>query len=728
MNNNPENLLHPLILKWLNRQGWTSLHDIQKQSIEPILEGKNDIIISASTASGKTEAAFLPACTKATTMKTTGVNIIYISPLKALINDQYKRIEDIGKAINLNVTPWHGDISSHKKQQLYNIPNGILLITPESLESLLINHLEWCKNNFANLNYFIIDEFHAFIGNERGYQVLSILHRIEFMIKKFVPRIALSATLSNIDTVKQWLRPIEQNTSTKIIQSNTSNKKIKIQIRGYEVDSYNKRNNNLIDYNNIATDIFKLMRGQSNLVFTNSRAKTEFIANALTKLTEINNLPLEFYPHHSSLSKEHRERLEDRLKDGRNPTTAICTQTLELGIDIGEINSVAQIDPPQSVASLRQRLGRAGRRHNSDATLRLFIPSVVDKNQTPLLLSERLHEEIFLTSAMIELVLERWFEPPIKTEYALSTLTHQILCVIAQYGSAYALDIWKLLCDKGPFKLINQSIFSKVLKSLGENDLITQMSDKTLTLGLSGEKLASNYNFYTCFKVQEEYTIDNNGHIIGRVPLLQPLSIGDNFIFAGKAWELIFINSEKHQLFVKPYNKDSNPISLDGSAGHIHDEIRKKMYELYTSDKIPLYLDKKAKEHLLKGRECFEQLKLDQNCILDLAEGVYLFPWKGDRILNTIQQIFKKNGINTKTNGSYVLLPKISKAKFLTYLSEILKEKSITEEELAASVGNIECDKYDNFLSTDLLRLNYGYRNFDIVGAYEFLIKVNNNI
>jgi ATP-dependent helicase Lhr and Lhr-like helicase len=720
------NLLNPLIQKWLNLQGWTNLHEVQENAIEPILDCKEDIIISAATASGKTEAAFLPACTKILLNKTNGIKIIYISPLKALINDQYKRIEALGHATGIPVTPWHGDIGDNKKQKMFTNPNGILLITPESLESLLINHKDWCKDSLNNLNYFIIDEFHAFIGTERGYQLLSQLHRLESMLKREVPRIALSATLSNIKSVKQWLRP-NSNKSIKIIESSNSSKGIKLQIRGYNFSNSTEPTENITDYTYIAQDIFKLLRGSTNLVFANSRAKTEYLANVLVSISEQNHLPNEFFPHHGSLSKDLREQLENRLKIGKLPTTAVCTQTLELGIDLGDVTSIAQVNAPQSVASLRQRIGRSGRR-NKDAILRLFIPEVFIQEGIKTQLIDKMRDQTFLSASMIELVLDRWFEPPTMQEFSFSTLIQQILSVIAQYGSVQALSIWKLLCKTGPFNLVNQQIFVKLLKTLGKNDLITQMSDSSITLGIAGEKLVSNYNFYSSFKSQEEYTVDNNGHKIGTIPLMQPLNIGDTFLFAGKGWETIYINNEKHQLFVKEYKENAEPLVLDGSSGKIHDGVREKMFELYCADNIvPKYLNKEASKHFIEGQKVFHDLNLIENYYIVGTEGIYLFPWKGDKIMHTIVQILKLNGIKAKKIGSYILLPLTSSLSFKDTVNTILNSPKPTENELSVTVTNLEHEKYDNFLDPELLCLGYGLRNFDVEGAFEFFNKVLNS-
>jgi ATP-dependent Lhr-like helicase len=720
------NTLHPLVLKWLNLQGWTKLHDIQRNAIPAILEAKSDLIISAATASGKTEAALLPALSKILSDQKSGIRIIYISPLKALINDQNKRLDAMCQVLKLKATPWHGDIANSTKNNLFSIPDGILLITPESLESLMINHHQWCKKALNNLSYFIIDEFHAFIGSVRGYQLLSQLHRIDTLVKRKIPRIALSATLSNIEDVKVWLRPNSKE-NIGVIQNTTQKRGLKLQIRGFRtiIDKSTPNVDAVLTNSEIIQDIFRQMRGSTNLIFTNSRAKTEYIAQKLSELSEQYNIPNEFFPHHGSLAKDLRENLETRLKEGKFPTTVTCTQTLELGIDISNVNSVAQVDAPQSVSSLRQRLGRSGRR-NQDAILRLYVtekvksPECDESNSYGLKLRDLLFDQTFISTAMIELVLNRWVEPPPKEELSLSTLVQQIISVIAQYGSLKPINIWRLLCQTGPFYLVSTEMFAHLLKSLGANNLITQLNDGTLTLGIAGEKLVSNYNFFSSFKAQEEYIIEFNGKKIGTIPLNQPLSLEDTFIFAGKSWEVTFVDSKKRVISVKEFKGKTSPLILDSGYGYIHDGVRQKTFELYKTNTIPLYLNNTAKQNFIEGQKMFQYLKLDVNKYIVGLDGIYLFPWLGDKAMFTIIQLLKIFDVKGIKHGSYILIPNTSTITLKNAVNKILESPEIKPEILSEKIKNLEFEKYDTYLTKELLYHSFASRNFDIKAAMSF--------
>ena len=719
MENNSINLLDVDLKRWMFKKGWQSLLPIQENSIAPILERKNDVIISASTASGKTEAAFLPALTAIhKTRELSGVRILYISPLKALINDQYRRLDEMTEFLKIKVTPWHGDVSISKKNQILDEPEGIILTTPESLESLLINHKSWIESSMKNLFYVIIDEFHAFMGSQRGYQLQSQLHRIENLIGKRVTRVALSATFSDANGVMSYLRPNSSIPCEVITAAKSSEDKLSVQIKGYDhiaLDDPELEGKVLPkEFDAISDDIFRLLRGSTNLVFCNSRFCTETLAGKLEQKSKSRFVPNEFFPHHGSLSKELRESLEYRLQEGRWPTTAICTATLELGIDISDVSSIAQVEHPITVASLRQRLGRAGRREHN-AVLRVFIPeALTDTKKT------ELYEDTVMTVAMIELLLERWYEPPLEHEYAFSTLLQQTLSVIASYGSVSAKALHELLCKTGPFSLCTPKIFTQFLKCLGEKDLIVQLNDGSLALGLEGEKIVSNWNFYAAFDTPKEFTIEHEGHQIGTIPLSQDLIIGDTFLFAGRGWKVNFFSQERHLIGVKAYPHDAQPLQMNGSAGHIHNEVRKRMFEIYRNRKVPVYLNKVAAKHVLQGIEQFERMHLEHSHIYDGPTGIALFPWQGDKVIRTIVLMLKKESIDASAYKSHIELAYTPKDSLKVAVYNILNYENISGTDLIKKVNNLDREKHDSYISMDLKRMSFAHSELDIEGALDF--------
>ncbi|HTF09805.1 MAG TPA: DEAD/DEAH box helicase, partial [Asanoa sp.] len=381
-------LYHPAVQRWIYNSGWDRLRDAQERAAELIITGERDVIIASATASGKTEAALLPICSVLARQHElgagAGVAALYVSPLKALINDQYDRIVDLAGLLDLPVHRWHGDAPASGKARVLRAPAGLLLITPESLEALFVRHADRIRRVFGGLRYVVVDELHSFVGTERGAQLQALLHRVEMAARRRVPRVALSATLGDFAGAAEFLRP-RHGPDVAVVASAEPGGEIRLQIRGYLDPAAPGRaaraagtvptppGQEPADRAAIADHLFQTLRGTDNLVFANSRAAVEVYADMLTQRAARAGVPASFLAHHGSLSKDVREHVEERLKDPATPVTAICTSTLELGIDLGSVDSVAQVGAPPTVSGLRQRLGRSGRRPDRAAVLRIYI-------------------------------------------------------------------------------------------------------------------------------------------------------------------------------------------------------------------------------------------------------------------------------------------------------------------------------------------------------------------
>ncbi len=734
--NNPFYRLEPPVQKWVYKQHWNDLRDIQKAAIPVILEQKSDVIISASTAAGKTEAAFLPACS-AIAGQQKGIGILYISPLKALINDQYRRLESLCDLLQLPLTPWHGDIAQSIKRKCKLNPAGILLITPESLEAMMIRESGWLALLADSLKYIIVDEYHAFLGSERGCQLQSLMHRLEHLRQKdgFIPRIALSATLGDMEQVRTSLRPRTQ-IPCKLIKSNKNHGRVRLQIRGYydakpSRTKNNKTNNNKITVpgdKQIAHELYKLLRGDSHLIFANSRGRTERFAALLADICKKNIVPNEFFPHHGSLSKELRTELERRLQKEHLPTTAICTMTLELGIDIGKVNSVAQITAPHSVASLRQRLGRSGRRDNT-AVLRMFIlEKELEINSH---LSDLLRLQLLQSIAIIRLLLKKWYEPANTTQLHLSTLLHQILSVITQWGGVRVEQLWHLLCATGPFSHVRTDCFKRLLKQMGEAQLLFQLKDGQLVLGENGERLTGHYSFYAVFNTPEEYRIEHKGKTLGSLPIEYPVLVDQNIIFGGRRWRVSQVDSEKKVIRVSKA-KGGQPPLFSGGGMYIHDEIRKEMFKIYSNGEYQIvkgdsridYLDSKAKKLFQKGKEFFKNAGLDKSPFFAHGDTVYLLPWLGDKIANTLSTILVGQGFRVTNSSGILEIQGVDIKGVFSVFEEILERPQQSAKELAKLVAEKKTEKFDQFLSEELLCETYAAKVFDMDGAYQWMRKV----
>ena len=704
-------LLHEKVQNWIWRQGWTSLKEIQENTIPIVLKGDCDVIVSAATAGGKTEAAFLPILSNILSedFESSGYDVLYISPLKALINDQYRRLLDITKDLNINVTPWHGDISISIKNKSVKNSSGILIITPESLESFLINRFSDVNSVFGKLRYIVIDELHAFIGNERGKQLQSLLSRIELITRKATPRIAMSATFSNYDSVKHFLRQ-DEALECFIPNQGDSKHEIRLIIKNYLQEECTEKE--------ICNEIFTKLRGTNNLVFANSRLETELYAVLLRDMSDKLCVPNEFHIHHGNLSKIERENVEKELQLCHTPITTICTSTLELGVDIGKVKSIAQIGVANSVSSLRQRLGRSGRR-NEPSILRIFS---VENTESKGLLYD-LRTNLVQNIAVIELLKEHKYESPNIGKFHLSTLIQQILSILASYSGFYPKEGWDFLCNKGAFKNVTPTLFLMLLKSLGEKKVISQLNNGQIIIGKEGEKLLGKIDFYTAFTVPDNFIVISlsDSRTLGEISYLP--EIGSVIILAGRRWQVNNIDTKRNRIYVN-IAMSGGYVYFDINGSEIDGIITQKMKEIYLDNTTYPYLDCKTGCHteLDIARAFFKNNNMDKSPFVKYEDKSILITWMGAKINRTISLVYEYIfGEGVAYNE--LMLIDIT----LENIQTILSHNKPTVEQLSTLVGRdykIK-QKYDYLLSDELLNLEYGSTYLDIENAWNLLISLD---
>ena len=330
--------LHQDVQRWIYDQQWTELREVQAKAINAILGTSNDIVLAAATASGKTEAAFLPILSQIAAGPEQSFQAVYIGPLRALINDQFFRLELLCERLKIPVFKWHGDVQDSMKRHARDKPSGVLLITPESLEALFVRRPELLSRMFGSTKFVVIDELHTFLSTERGVQLASLLKRFESKLSLKPRRVGLSATIGDLGLAASWLRP-DNPSSVTIINNKSITADLRLQIRGVSTphltdasqgkpqpDQTEKkaRTSTRADellIRKIADHLFKTMRAKGNhLVFASSRREVEQLADILRESCESSKLSNEFFPHHGNLSREVREALEARLKEGNQHT------------------------------------------------------------------------------------------------------------------------------------------------------------------------------------------------------------------------------------------------------------------------------------------------------------------------------------------------------------------------------------------------------------------------
>ncbi len=716
---------HPSVQRWIRRQEWTELRGIQERAAAPILNGDRDVVIAAATAGGKTEAAFLPIASRVAEEweeeDVGGVSVLYVSPLKALINDQFERLEDLFSPLHVPVFRWHGDVSSSRKKRARR-EGGLLLITPESLEAQFIRWGYAMSDFLAPLRYVVVDELHAFIGGERGRQLQSLLHRVELAARRRVPRIALSATLGDMAEAAEFLRPGE-GTDAELIEDPDEKQTVKLQVRGYEhrpSDPVSDReaepegekkedsqvSGDLID---ITNHLYDTLRGGRHIVFANRRATVETSADLLRRRAEEAGVPNEFFPHHGSLSRNLREKAEDRLRTGNRPTTIVATTTLELGIDVGNVESIAQVGSPPSVASMRQRLGRSGRRGNP-AVLRAYVREAKLAPDSPP--TDRLRVDLVRTIAMVRLLSQGWNEPPITGALHLSTLVQQVLSLIAQRGGLNAEQGYDVLCRRGPFRSVSTEQFAALLRDLGSSELITQTHDGTLVLDLKGERLVNHYDFYAAFSTPDEYRLMAGGSEIGSLPIVAPLYEGRYLIFGGKRWKVVDVDQEKNVVELVPSEGGRTPL-FGGMGAMVDGEVRREMRRVYTTDEYPAFIDSKARDLLEEGRREFRKMGFEERSFVELGNDSIWIPWVGDQVLNAIELALQWDGLDIETTDLLLRAKETDVNELETAARRLHREGLGNPVDLAHRVQNKQIEKHHAYLREELLALDYASQYLD---------------
>lgn len=715
--------LDPSIQRYLWSEGWGALREVQEKAIPLILPAEQDVIVAASTASGKTEAAFLPALTHLLQQPEEGL-IVYISPLKALINDQFGRLDRLCENLEVPVWPWHGDITATSKRKFVQNPRGVLLITPESLEATLCNRGTSVAGMFKRTTFVVVDELHAFIGTERGKQLQSLMHRIETALGHTVPRIGLSATLGDMSLAAKFLRP---DRPVALVDIPSSGGQLLILVKGFEEppahDGKSRKNDPEAEQAPlaIAQHMFKALRGSNNLVFPNSRREVERYTHLLNELCEQARVPREFWPHHGNLSKEIRYETEAALKQRERPATAICTSTLELGIDIGAVKSVVQIGTPPSVASLRQRLGRSGRREGEAAILRGYV--IEDALDEKADLQTRLRLDTVQTAAVISLLLEHWFEPPAVHGAHYSTLVQQLLSAIAQYGGLHAAQAFQLLCaDVAPFEGVTKDSFAELLRTLGQQEILTQDHSGLLLAGRIGDKIVNHYSFYAAFASDEEFRIVAGGKTLGTLPVSQMMAPGQRILFGGRTWLIEEIDEAHKTIHVAPAKGGAPPL-FNGGGGRVHTRVRQRMRDLYMAQDALPFLDPAAQRFLDEGRHAYKILALQNRELLDQGSQAILLTWLGDAANEAIACLLMSRGVQAFAGRLGVEIQRADRSleEIEDLLADISSEAAPPLDELLAKANNLIRQKWDGLLSPHLLRETYASSNLDLDEALAWL-------
>jgi len=457
----------------------------------------------------------------------------------------------------------------------------------------------------------------------------------------------------------------------------------------------------------IARHLFETHRGHRSLIFAGARGVVETITVRLSEMGEAAGVPEEFFAHHGNLSREHREHAERRMKDRSRPASIVFTTTLELGIDVGEIEAVAQLGPGHTVSGMRQRLGRSGRRPGQAAIMRVYVKEVEFTGASHPL--DALRVQTVQAVAMLNLMLRKWNEPPEPRRLHLSTLLHQVLAFVGQHGGVAAAEAWNVLVRSGNFGGVDAALFKRLLRQMGDPaiGLLEQAADGTLLAGPAGECLLESRGIFSVFVSPEEYkVIAEGGRNIGQVPAVNPFSPGEMLVLAGRRWRIIEVDAKRRELSVRPASGGNPPI-FSGGMSPPSDGVVEEMRRVWEDLSIPTYLDATAKQHLLEARPTYDRLGL-RNAMVARHDGqLLLFPWVGERRQQALVLALIRAELEPVPLGIAVGISVDHENALVATLSDLASGPSPDAMALAALVKNKEIEKFDHFLGDELLTLSW---------------------
>lgn len=696
-----ESLSEP-IRRYIRDRRWEELRPIQAAAISRILTSTDNFILASRTASGKTEAAFLPILSKVN-FNEQGVQVLYISPLIALINDQFVRIEDLCKYLDVVVTKWHGESKKSLKEKLLKDPNGVVLITPESIEAMFVNRPYEVKHLFSNLKYVVIDEIHSFIGNDRGIQLKSLLSRLYNLNNKNFSIVGLSATIGDYDEAKRFT-------------GNPENTKVLLDKQSKEINAVFKFFESATDELpvDLMKDLYLETKDNKVLIFPNSRGRAEEIAVKLKKISDRVKGHPNYFSHHSSVDKEVREFVEYFAKNNTRQNFCIsCTSTLELGIDIGTVDEVVQVDATNSIASLIQRVGRSGRKEGETSNLYLYAT-----NKWSLLQS----------LACWLLYKDGFIEPPLSKLKSYDILLHQALSITKGYSGVLFTALVEQLKNNFAFKDCERMEIEAILNHLIQLDLLERIRDEVI-IGVEGEWIVNSREFYSVFKTEDNFKVVNVGTTIGNIPFSSQITEDENILLAAKIWKIKLVDIKSKRIEVIPANDGKKPLFFGGGS-IIHPKVREKMLEiLFSGVKYDVLEDSSAAE-IDQIRIEFSIFKIEnfkvQRPLLINENHLQLFTFSGTRINRTIQMLLNLSGIeNTLDERSSSFELKTSpETLFIKWDNFFVSEDEIDQQIatlLRTNPALLDSSKWGNYLPLDFQVKLLKERYFDFPGTDLFL-------
>ena len=642
----------PFVQEYIYQNHWENLRSIQVAAADAIFNTDENVLLTASTASGKTEAAFFPIITLFSEDMPSSVGCIYIGPLKALINDQFSRLNDLCAEADIPVWHWHGDVAQSHKAKLMRHPSGILQITPESLEALLLHKHAAIAKLFGDLRFVVIDEVHSLLRGDRGGQTLCLIERLSRIAGVNPRRIGLSATIGDPEGTGEFLS-LGTGRKTIIPKIDAKGSKWRLSMEHFYVKdaqaAEDKQIPGALPVLEEKTDdapanadpgigyIFEHTRGKKCLVFVNSREECEMVTTTLRHYCELNHEPDRFLVHHGNLSASYRETAEGIMKDDSQYMTTVTTATLELGIDIGRLERAFQIDAPWTVSSFLQRMGRTGRR---ELPPEMWFVIREDEPEVRAMLPTTIPWKLLQGIALVQLYLEeRWVEPPRLDRLPFSLLYHQTMSTLASCGELSPRALADRVLRLHYFHRITQEDYRVLLRHLIATDHIQQTEQGGLIVGLAGERVINSFKFYGVFQESEEYTVRSESQELGTV--VSPPPVGEKLAIAGHVWQVLDVDHKRRLIYCQQV-KGSVPAYFGQCPGDLHTKILTRMRRVLQEDRQYPYLMKNAVARLEQARFTAAHSGAAEKTLINLGGNMWcLLPWVGTYTFLTMERFLK---------------------------------------------------------------------------------------
>jgi len=582
--------LHPALQHHIvNSLGWKALRPLQEHAIEPVLNGETAILI-APTAGGKTEAAFFPVLSRMMSEEWPGLSVLYLCPIKALLNNLEARLAEYAGYGGRQVALWHGDVQEARRREiLRHLPN-VLLTTPESLEVMLVSRRIDHRTMFCNLRCAVIDEVHSFAGDDRGWHLLSLLERLSKITGRPIQRLGLSATVGNPDELLSWLAG--SSTAPRRVVTPPAAKPAEPELQ--------------LDYvgtlQNAAKVIAGLHAGEKRLVFCDSRSRVEELA------IELRRLRIDTYVSHSSVNLDERQRAEAAFAQGSD-CVIVATSTLELGIDVGDLDRVIQIDAPFSVSAFLQRMGRTGRRPGTRPSM-LFLATT--------------DESLLRAAALIRLRASGYVEPIVPPPLPFHILAQQIMALSLQERGV-GRHRWQEWIGRMPgFTTMDDADVEAVVRHMIDQTILFE-DGGLLSLGTEGEGEYGWRNFMELFSVFTSpplFRVLHGRNELGEVHRTS-FEVKQNevpiIVLAGRSWVVKHLDWDARIAYVEP-NPGDGKSRWPGDGQPLRTALCHAIRDVLVGDPVPATLSSRATAELARVREEFSWVERDTTVVVRTAK------------------------------------------------------------------------------------------------------------